>query len=170
MKRLLALIVAVLVVSGLRAQQKADFSNVTVKDLSGKEVSVAGLSKDGNPVMLVFWSTWCKSVCYKMLDELNDHYKSWREKTGVKIYAIAIDDMRTADKVLPAVNGKDWDFEMLLDDKGELKRAVKVSAPPYLCLLNGKGKVVSRHAYSDDVVDILHNELLFIKFNQQYNE
>ena len=41
MKKLFVLLFAVLVVSGLHAQQKSDLPNVTIKDLQGKDVNIA---------------------------------------------------------------------------------------------------------------------------------
>ena len=59
MKKLIALFVAVMAVSGLFAQQKSDLPNVTIKNLQGKDVNIAKLSNDGKPFVMTFWATWC---------------------------------------------------------------------------------------------------------------
>ena len=52
MKKLFALLVAVLLVSGVQAQQKSDLPNVTIKNLQGKDVNIAKLSNNGKPFVM----------------------------------------------------------------------------------------------------------------------
>ena len=59
MKKLFALVAAVLFVFGLQAQQKSDLPSVTIKDLQGKDVNIAKLSNNGKPFVITFWATWC---------------------------------------------------------------------------------------------------------------
>jgi thioredoxin-related protein len=47
--------------------------------------------------------------------------------------------------VLPTVNGRSWEFDVLLDPNGDLKRAMNVNIPPHTFILNGKGDVVWQH-------------------------
>ncbi len=71
-------------------------------------------------------------------DAINDLYDEWIEETGVKIYAISIDDTRSAKRVMPTVNGKGWEFDVLLDTNGDFKRLMNVNIPPHVFVLNGK--------------------------------
>ena len=163
MKKLFALLVAALVVTGLHAQQKSDLPNVTVKDLQGKAVNIAKLSNNGKPFVLTFWATWC-GPCIKEHNALDEVYSDWQKETGVKIFAVSIDDSRTTAKVKPFIEGKGWEFEVLLDVNGDLKRAMNVSNPPHTFLFDGKGKIVYQHTgYFDGAEEDLYEEILKLK-------
>ena len=163
MKKLFALLVAALVVTGLHAQQKSDLPNVTVKDLQGKDVNIAKLSNNGKPFVLTFWATWC-GPCIKEHNALDEVYSDWQKETGVKIFAVSIDDSRTTAKVKPFIEGKGWEFEVLLDVNGDLKRAMNVSNPPHTFLFGGKGKIVYQHTgYFDGAEEDLYEEILKLK-------
>ena len=168
MKKLFALLFAVMVVTGLHAQQKTDLPNVTLKDLDGKDVNISKIlnNKRGAtnaPVVLTFWATWC-GPCIKEHNALDEVYAEWQEETGVKIYAVSIDDSRTTAKVKPFVEGKGWDFEVLLDVNKDLARAMNVSNPPHTFLFDGNGKLVYQHTgYFDGAEEDLYEEILKLK-------
>jgi thiol-disulfide isomerase/thioredoxin len=72
-------------------------------------------------------------------------YDEWKEKTGVKIIAISIDDARNMTKVAPFVNGKGWDYEVYLDPNSDLKRALNINLIPHTFLLNADKQIVWQH-------------------------
>lgn len=163
MKKLIVLLFAVLVVTGLQAQQKSDLPNVTIKDLQGKDVNIAKLSNNGKPFVITFWATWC-GPCIKEHNALDEVYQDWKDETGVKIYSVSIDDSRTTAKVKPFVEGKGWDFEVLLDANGDLKRAMNVNNPPHTFLFDGSGKIVYQHTgYFEGAEEELYEEILKLK-------
>lgn len=123
---------------------KAKFPSVDVKTLDGKVFNTGDIANDGKPIIISLWATWCKS-CILELMAINDVYEDWVDETGVKVYAISIDDSKTAARVAPFVNGKGWDFEILQDINSDLKRALNIVDIPYLCILNGNGEIVYKH-------------------------
>lgn len=159
MKKLTTLLLMTLLVAGLHAQTKTDLPNVTLKDLNGKDVSISKLSNDGKPIVITFWATWC-APCIKEHNALSDVYDDWQDETGVKIYSVSIDDSRSTAKVKPFVEGKGWDFNVLLDVNSELKRAMNVSNPPHTFLIDGKGKIVYQHTgYLEGAEEELYEEI-----------
>lgn len=122
----------------------AKFPAVDVKTLDGKVFNTKDISNEGKPIIISLWATWCKS-CILELMAINDVYEDWIEETGVKVYAISIDDSKTAARVAPFVNGKGWEFEILQDINSDLKRALNIVDIPYLCILNGNGEIVYKH-------------------------
>jgi len=140
---------ALLLSSGILAQEEKNknykkMPNVKVKDINGKEVDVAAISNDGKPMVFMFWATWC-GPCIKELNSVADLYEDWQDETGVKIYAVTIDDSRASSRIKPFVEGKRWEYEILLDPNQELMRAVGFSNPPFTALVNGDGDIVWTH-------------------------
>ncbi len=160
MKRIIALFIAVLAFTSLNAQQKSDLPNVTIKNMQGKDVNIATLSNDGKPFVMTFWATWC-GPCIKEHNALDEVYADWQEETGVKIYSVSIDDSRTTARVKPFVEGKGWEFEVLLDANKDLARAMNVSNPPHTFLFDASGKIVYQHTgYFDGGEEDLYEEIL----------
>lgn len=129
-----------------QGERKGSFKlpEVTIQDIDGKPFQTKQIDNGGNPILLTFWATWCKP-CLKEHDAISELYDDWKKETGVKIYAVSIDDMRSSKRVKPMVNGKGWEFEVLLDPNGELKRLMNVNVPPHVFVLNGKKEIVWQH-------------------------
>ncbi len=142
MKTISVLFVFLLMTVVSFAQEK--LPNVTLKDINGNAVNLSELSNNGKPIVINFWATWC-APCKRELNTISELYPDWVEETGVKIYAVSIDDQRTVDKVKPYVNASGWEYEILLDTNGELKRALGVNNVPFTLLLDGNGNVVWKH-------------------------
>ena len=122
---------------------------VTLRDVNGKEVAVASLAHQGKPVILSFFATWCKP-CMRELEAIDELYPEWKEETGVEIYIVSIDQAQDTHKVKPLIDGQGWEFNVLLDPNGSLKRAMSVQNIPHLFVLDSKGKTVYTHAgYTD---------------------
>ena len=127
-----------------QAQTYQTLPSVDIKTIDGKTFNTKDIANDGKPVIISLWATWCKP-CVAELLAISDVYDEWVEETGVKLYAIAIDDAKTAARVAPFVNGKGWEFVVLQDQNWDLKRALNIVDIPFLCVLNGKGEIVWQH-------------------------
>ena len=117
---------------------------IKIKDVKGQNFSTGDITNDGKPFIISFWATWCKP-CVREMTAIADVYDDWVKETGVKLYAISIDDSRSMTLVAPMVNGKGWEYKVLLDPNSEFKRAMNVGPIPHTFLLNGKGEVVWQH-------------------------
>lgn len=147
MKKLFVLflaLTAVTYISAQEAKQGSKLPSVNIKTLEGETFNTQSIDNDGKPIVISFWALWCKP-CKKELDAYNDNYDDWKDETGVKIIAVSIDDARSTAKVLPFVNGKAWDFDVLLDPNGDFKRAMSVNMIPHTFILDGEGNVVYQH-------------------------
>ncbi len=147
MKKIVLTTIALLFGFYLSAQQETQMKklpSVMIKTLDGEQFNTAKISNPGKPTIISFWALWCKP-CKKEMDAYSEVYEDWVEETGVKIYAVSIDDSRSTAKVLPFVSGKDWPFTVLLDPNGDFKRAMNVNMIPHTFLLDGNGNIVYQH-------------------------
>jgi peroxiredoxin len=156
MKNVVTLLVLLVFFVG-SAQQK-ELPNVQLKNLDGKMVNLADYNDAEKPIIISFWATWC-GPCLKELSAIKDVYQDWQEETGVELVAVSIDDAKTVKRVRPLVNGKGWDYEVLLDENHELKRAMNVINVPFTALLY-KGKIVYKHtSYTPGVEKELYKQV-----------
>ena len=148
MKKLILTLVALVFSFGILSaqdnQSKSELPSITVKTLEGKSIKASEFSNEGKPYVICFWATWCKP-CMMELNAMAEQYEKWQEETGIKIYAVSIDDARTCPKVKPLVSGSDWPYEVILDQNSELKRALGVNNPPHTFIINEKGEIVWQH-------------------------
>lgn len=94
--------------------------------------------------IISLWATWCVP-CLKELDAINDVYVDWQDETNVELIAVSIDDSRTVKRVKSMINGKDWDYTVLLDINNDLKRALNAASIP-LTILVKDNKIVYEHS------------------------
>ena len=138
----------------------AQLPAITLKALNGQSVQTDTLSNNGKPFIIDFFATWCKP-CNRELDAIAEVYEDWQEETGVKIYAVSIDQAQNINKVKPLVNNHGWPYEVLLDPNGDLKRALGIQTIPFVLIVDGQGNIVYKHnGYTDGAEEELINKVL----------
>ena len=158
MKKLLLIFSASILYLNLNAQ----LPNIKLKDVTGNSINLSEISNNGNPIIISFWATWCKP-CKAELNAIAEEFEDWVEETGVKLIAISIDDARSSSRVEPYVNAMGWEYTVLMDPNGDMKRAMNVNNVPHTFLLNGNNKIVWDHNnYSPGDEEELYEELLKI--------
>ncbi len=127
----------------------AQLPHVTLKTIDGTPVSTDTLSNNGKPFIIDFFATWCKP-CNRELDAIAEVYEDWQEETGVKIYAVSIDQAQNINKVKPLVSNHGWEYDILLDTNSDLRRALGIQMIPFVLICDGQGKIVYKHnGYTD---------------------
>ncbi len=145
MKRVIISLLAALCWLGCQAA----LPEVTLQDMDGKQIAVSSLAGKGKPVIISFFATWCKP-CMRELKAISDLYPEWQEETGVEMYIVSIDQAQDIKKVRPLVDGNGWEYHVLLDPNGTLKRAMNVQNVPHLFILDRKGTIVYQQTgYTD---------------------
>jgi thiol-disulfide isomerase/thioredoxin len=137
-----SLVITCLALSGQATKNK--IPAVVVQKLDGSKFNMGQMENDGNPIIINFWATWC-SPCKRELNNIAEMYEDWVDETGVKLVAMSIDDTRNIGKVAPYVNGKGWEYEVLIDANGDFKRALGVNNVPHTFLVDGNGNIVWQH-------------------------
>lgn len=118
--------------------------NTYLETLDGDRTNIQTFTNTDHVTVLSFWATWCMP-CLKELDAINEVYHTWQEETGVEIIAISTDDPRTQKRVKPLVNGKSWDYTVLLDTNQDLKRSFNITSIPHTVVVKNN-KVIYRHS------------------------
>ena len=127
----------------------AQLPQVTLKDINGKAVRLDTLGNNGKPFIIDFFATWCKP-CNRELDAIAEVYEEWQEETGVKIFAISIDQAQNINKVKPLVSNHGWEYDVLLDPNSDFKRALGIQMIPFVLVCDGQGNIVYKHnGYTD---------------------
>lgn len=138
---------------------QAQLPAVTLKTIDGAAVQTDTLSNEGKPFIIDFFATWCKP-CNRELSAIAEVYEEWQEETGVKIYAVSIDQAQNINKVKPLVDQNEWEYDVLLDPNSELLKALGGQMIPFVVVCDGTGKVVSKHSgYTDGAENELIEEV-----------
>jgi len=141
---MLAMLIGFSVYSQSEGKTGRQLPSIDLKTAEGEPFNTANISNDGKPIILSFWALWCKP-CIKELNTISYEYYDWQEETGVKLIAVSIDDARSSSKVKAFADGNDWDYEILLDENGDFKRAMNVNLIPHTFIIDGKGNIVWQH-------------------------
>lgn len=151
-------LVLILLLFGLPSIAQDALPNINVTTLDGDLTTLTKAAESDGPVVISLWATWCVP-CLKELDAISDLYEDWQDETNVKLIAISVDDSRTVKRVKPLINGKGWDYTILLDTNNDVKRALGAATVP-LTLLVKDGKIVYRHSgYSPGTENELYKKI-----------
>ena len=120
--------------------------NTKLKNLESEFIYTNDVLTENNFYIVSFWATWC-IPCINELDAIVDIYEDF-EKDNIEVIAISTDDARTKKRVRPMINGKDWNFKILLDENHDLKRALNIVGIPHTIITKGTKIIYRRIGYS----------------------
>ena len=125
-----------------------------------KTFSSADFSNDGLPIVVVFWTTANKPGI-KHLGLIAEEYEHWQAETGVKLIGIATNSTGTVDQVRSYVQGKNWQYELYLDENGTNgMSATHITSIPYVFVLNANREIVYQGDFSTDgVIDVVYRKV-----------
>lgn len=120
--------------------------NTKLRNLESEFIYTNDVLIENNFYIISFWATWC-IPCINELDAIVDIYEEL-EKDNIEVIAISTDDARTKKRVRPMINGKDWNFKILLDENHDLKRALNIVGIPHTIITKGTKIIYRRIGYS----------------------
>lgn len=129
---------------GFSAFSQSQVPSVYLQNLEGDQVNIRELTNVDHVTVLSFWATWCMP-CLRELGAIQKVYGKWQEETDVQVIAIATDDSRTQNRIKPLVNGKNWDYTVLVDTNQDLKRRFHIPNIPHTIVVKNN-KVLYRHS------------------------
>ena len=127
----------------LQANAQKEIPNISVKDLDGNSLNMNEITKEKGVKIISFWATWCVP-CINELDAISEVYDDWKDETNVELIAIATDDARTKKRIKPLINGKGWEYKILLDGNQDLQRSLNITTIPHVIVIKD-GEIVFRH-------------------------
>jgi thiol-disulfide isomerase/thioredoxin len=132
-------------VMGSRAEAKdvemGAVPNFAARDLSGKKFELLSALESG-PAVVTFWATWCKP-CRKELPELQKLVEKYGEQ-GFRVIGINGDGPVDQAKIRPYVKALGYDFTVIPDPDGEIRRRLQVEVFPTTFLVDTEGQIVHR--------------------------
>ena len=145
MKKILLILITLISFVGYSQRQ---LPNVKIKNLKG-ELLNTNLDFQKKDVLYVyaFWATWC-APCVQELDAISEVYGEWKQKINIELIAVSVDDSRTEKRVKPMVNGKDWEYTVLLDTNQEFKRSLSIANVPYTVVVKNNEIVYVQNGHS----------------------
>lgn len=141
MKRLVFFCLIILSFSGYAQNE---LPKIDLKTLDGKTFNSKDIAREDGVTIISLWATWCVP-CLKELDAISEVYEDWQAESNVELYAVSVDDSRTVKRVKPLINGKGWDYTILLDTNNDFQRALGAATVP-MTLLVKDNQVVYRHS------------------------
>lgn len=141
MKKIIPLLLLLVSLIGF---SQSEMPKIELTTVDGATISSKDLSKEDKVIVVSLWATWCVP-CLKELDAISEIYPDWQAETGVELFAVSVDDSRTVKRVKPLINGKGWDYTVLLDTNNDFKRALGAATVP-LTLLIKNNEIVYRHS------------------------
>lgn len=143
LKTCVAIAALVLAAGAAAAGDQAEVPNFTLKDLAGKDVSLADLRAKG-PVLVDFWATWCKP-CMREIAHLEELRKLHGPR-GLQVVGVSVDDTRSVAKVKSFVKTHDLGFTVLLDSNQRILKLLQGITVPYMVVVAPSGERVYAHS------------------------
>lgn len=167
MKNIVFAFLSFLFVTSVFGQEKnkdKQVPSVQLKDMNGKSVNINELTKNG-PVIISFWATWC-SPCKRELNTIHEVYSDWQDQFNVTLVAVSIDDEKTKNSVPLYVNGRSWEYVVIMDPNSDFRRAMGVNNVPHTFLVDKNGTIVYSHNnYAPGDEELLYQELMKLSKN-----
>lgn len=132
---------------GLNSYSQKNLPDLNLSTLEGKKVSLkTDFSEKDKLYVFSFWASWC-GPCINELDEINEVQAEWNKSINFEVIAVATDDSRTQKRVKPLVNGKEWQYTILLDTNQDFKRALSIVNIPYTIVVKNNKIVHIQNGY-----------------------
>jgi peroxiredoxin len=141
------------------AFSQKELPNLSLKDINNENFNLKeSFNEKDKLYVFSFWASWC-SPCINELDELNDIQAEWKKTVNFEIIAVSTDDSRTQKRVKPLVNGKGWEYKVLLDVNQDFKRALSIVNIPYTIVVKNGIIVHIQNGYVPGIEEELFAKL-----------
>jgi len=124
-----------------------DFS---LKDINGRDFKLS--TKKGNPVLLIFTTTWCPT-CRSEIPHYKGIHKTY-SKHGLEVVNIDAEEPKA--RVSRFASKYQIPYRVLLDEAGNVAGAYDLVGIPTMVLISRDGKILSKQYFAiDDILEML---------------
>jgi peroxiredoxin len=117
-----------------------------LKNLSGQNFKLS--RQKGNPVLLIFITTWCPS-CRSEIPHYRNIYQTYGKK-GLEVAMIDIQESR--ETVSRYASKHQVPFTILLDERGDVAGSYGIVGVPAMVLIDKGGKILSQEYMAIDML------------------
>ncbi len=136
--------------------------SIELTNLDGDDIDIAAYyGENGKITVFSFWSTFC-GPCIKELKAVADLYPDWQDDYDMEFVAVSVDDSRTSDRVRTMVNGRNWEYDVLLDVNADFIMSVYGNKEqiPVTIIVDQDGNVISKkNGYKSGDEEILEEKI-----------
>lgn len=134
------------------------FTDLDLKDLSGKTVKLSDYVGKGKVVLIDFWASWC-APCIREMPDLVKLYDEYKDK-DFEIVGISLDDQEeTWKNTVDKFNVKWPQISDLKGWKSDVVKQYAIYSIPFTLLVDKDGTIIGENIQGKDLTQKL-NELL----------
>ncbi len=128
------------------------YTNLTMENPEGQEVSLSDYVGNGKLVLIDFWATWC-GPCRREMPNIVSLYDKYKNK-GFEIVGVSFDN--NAEAWRNGIKQMNMTWPQMSDLKGwqsEGGAVYGISSIPYTILISGDGTIVARNLQGEELYD-----------------
>jgi peroxiredoxin len=140
--RTLLILLTLTALAGITTSSFADSRDWSLNDTHGEKFTLSETLGE-QPVLLIFWATWC-APCKKEMADNARLFNAYADK-GVLVLLVSQDNQKSQAKVKPYIESKGITHRVLLDPNSEVLKRYGGSKIPFTVLLDKTGNAVLKH-------------------------
>ncbi|MEG1522914.1 MAG: TlpA disulfide reductase family protein [Bacteroidales bacterium] len=137
-----------------RSEVGAQYTNLTMPNLAGDEISLSDYIGKGKYVLVDFWASWC-GPCRREMPVVVEAYKKYADK-GFEIVGVSFDDNHEAWEKGVKELGMTW--PQMSDLKGwkcEASSVYGIRSIPATLLFDPQGKIIAKNLRGEELDETL---------------
>jgi thiol-disulfide isomerase/thioredoxin len=144
---ILGLLLSFVLTAPLQADSHAKWpTTFTLLSLDGKRAPRSAADFKGQPVLLQFWASWCRS-CSGISSEMERLVQSHQESKGSRLHFLSVSIDETMDEARKTVEQRKSTFlaqHAFHDKQQQLRTALKIDSVPTIVLIDREGSILLR--------------------------
>ncbi len=130
------------------------FTDFTMQDPSGKEISLSDFAGKGKYVLIDFWASWC-APCIREMPVLVEAYKLYKNK-NFEVVGVSLDAQAEPWKAAIKKNNMTWPQMSDLQQWNSVAREIyNFNSIPHTILLDPEGIIIAKDLRGKELLETL---------------